>query len=251
MIIPSLNDEAVPRMVRDYQAWSSDIQLIIVEGGDPKEALAKISPELRQSYADFQHLSLPQSNRAQRLNRGIEEAKHPFILLKHPRSILSSQAISHALQLSEEETPLWGGFEHCFDSRSLFLRLTSAYSNQIRGRLRGIYYLDHCIFFHRDLLTQPIPPFDVFEDTELCLLLLQEARPKPLKGISVTSAVRYRTHGLWNQFLRNQLVKIAYFAGASHERINQFYERGLFLNILSPRSSPSSDQRVPPASKKN
>lgn len=86
------------------------------------------------------------------------------------------------------------------------------------------------MFFDRRLLTRPIPPVEIFEDTELSLILRESGRPTVLPFVSTTSAVRFRVNGLWRQALLNQRLKLQYLFGASHRRLNARYERGLRLN---------------------
>jgi hypothetical protein len=136
---------------------------------------------------------------------GIDAAKGAVVLLHHPRSVIDPHGIRwlydkaqlHKESTKETETKdWWGGFTHQFDndndgngntmgisnrpiiSTHWLLRFTSWYSNTIRSRPRSILfgygnilYLDHCIFFTRAALTRPIPPVQIFEDTELSMIL--------------------------------------------------------------------------------
>ena len=45
-------------------------------------------------------------------------------------------------------------------------KFTSWWSNYIRGDIRKIYYLDHCIFFKKHILDEVNPcHLEIFEDT--------------------------------------------------------------------------------------
>ena len=164
--------------------------------------------------------------RGERLQAGIDAARHPTILLHHPVACRSrGPALAGWLR-----GPGWGGFTHAFDWDHPLLRFTSWYSNHARASRRGIVYLDHCVFFERRLLTLPIPPVPIFEDTELSLILRESGPPQVLPFVSTTSAVRFRANGPWRQSLLNARLKLQYLLGASPQRMNARYERGLGLN---------------------
>lgn len=172
-------------------------------------------------------LRLETRSRGARLQAGIEACSGGLILLHHPRSLVEPEGLrwlaAHAGELS------WGGFTHAFDWDHPLLRLTSWYSNNVRAR-RGILYLDHCVFFRRELLTRPIPPVEIFEDTELSLILRRSGPPRLLPFASTTSAVRFRRNGPLRQFWLNQRLKLEYYRGRSDRAMNESYERGLGLN---------------------
>lgn len=166
-------------------------------------------------------------SRGARLQAGIDAASHATILLHHPRSVVPAEGLRWLCERAGRAG--WGGFTHAFDWDHPLLRFTSWYSNEVRAP-RGIVYLDHCVFFDRALLTRPIPPVDIFEDTELSLILRESGPPALAPFVATTSAVRFRANGPWRQALLNQRMKIAYLLGASHRGMNELYERGLGLN---------------------
>jgi len=166
-------------------------------------------------------------SRGARLQAGIDAASCPTILLHHPRSLVSAEGLRWLADRAGRAG--WGGFTHAFDWDHPLLRFTSWYSNRVRAA-RGIVYLDHCVFFEKKLLTRPIPPVEIFEDTELSLILRESGPPTIPPFLSTTSAVRSRANGPWRQAWLNQLLKLAYLCGAPHRRMNARYERGLGLN---------------------
>jgi hypothetical protein len=167
-------------------------------------------------------------SRGARLQAGIDAASHQTILLHHPRSLVSADGLRWLA--SRAGRAGWGGFTHAFEWDHPLLRFTSWYSNRVRAARRGIVYLDHCVFFEKRLLTRPIPPVEIFEDTELSLILRESGRPTIPPFVSTTSAVRFRANGPWRQALLNQSLKLQYLFGSSHRRMNARYERGLRLN---------------------
>ncbi len=168
-------------------------------------------------------------SRGARLQAGVEAASHRMILLHHPRSLLPAEGLRWLAAGAGGSR--WGGFTHSFDWDHPLLRFTSWYSNRIRAKQRGIVYLDHCVYFDRRLLKRPIPAVEIFEDTELSLILRESGPPTLAPFVATTSAVRFRANGPWRQALLNQRMKLSYLLGGSHRRMNARYERGLGLNI--------------------
>lgn len=184
------------------------------------------SPPPEESGARFVKVEGP--SRGARLQAGVEASSHRTILLHHPRSLIEAEGLRWLTAGAGGSR--WGGFTHAFDWDHPLLRFTSWYSNHVRASLRGIVYLDHCIYFDKKLLTRPIPPVEIFEDTELSLILKESGQPTLAPFIATTSAVRFRANGPWRQALLNQRLKLSYLLGASHRLMNARYERGLGLN---------------------
>ena len=126
----------------------------------------------------------------------------------------------------------WGGLTHKFDVKHPLLKFTSWYSNMVRGRIREILYLDHCIFFKRSLLSEeaPVPEVDIFEDTLLSLKLKRISHLEILPFISLTSSIRFTHRGIFFQAIVNQLMKVGYFLNFSDKWMNRLYEGSLRLN---------------------
>ena len=169
--------------------------------------------------------------RGARLQAGIDTASCRTILLHHPRSLIPADGLRWLV--SGAGGSKWGGFTHAFDWSHPLLRFTSWYSNRVRAARRGIVYLDHCVYFDKELLTRPIPPVEIFEDTELSLILRESGPPTLAPFVATTSAVRFRANGPWRQALLNQRMKLSYLLGGSHHLMNARYERGLGLNARS------------------
>ena len=170
------------------------------------------------------------TSRAGRLNEGVKHAKFDMVLLHHPRSIVQLDGLRILIQRSAELR--WGAFTQQFDSQHPLLTFTSWYSNHIRGDRRGVYYLDHCLFAQKQLLLDVglLPEIDIFEDTELCLKLRQQAKGERLPYVSQTSAIRFQSHGVYKQAINNQFLKWQYYFKRSDKVMNKSYESALQLN---------------------
>ena len=167
-------------------------------------------------------------SRAERLNIGFRSAKGSMILFHHPRSLIDLGGIEYLRDHGHQT--MWGAFTHKFDQNHFVYKFTSWYSNRIRGRLRHIFYLDHCVFFHRSLFLKDLPDIDIFEDTILSYQLRKIQKPILLPFFSETSSIRFVSNGIFKQSLMNQLLKLAFLFRLPPRLINKFYEKNLNLN---------------------
>ncbi len=203
-----------------------EIEIIVVDGGSTDGTL-----EFVKGLNVPLHI-LERSSRAARLSKGIAHSTGELILLHHPRSLVSVQAIESLRALAGKHENYWGGFTHQFDIDHPLLNFTSWYSNKIRCDLRGIVYLDHCIFFDSKLKDSgfTIPDVEIFEDTEISKILRTFSRPIRLPQLAKTSAIRFQKNGVYRQALMNQMLKLAYTFKVPAKAMNRFYEKGLGLN---------------------
>lgn len=224
-ILSSFNERHNDVFWDNFVRLRSYAQTIVVDGGSHDGTLER----LVSLGADI--FFLPESHRAARFNLGIRQARGDVILLVHPRTLVPQDALAH-LQSLDGRSRVWGAFTHAFDESHGLLKFTSWYSNRVRGDMRGVYYLDHGLFFTSALRAAAVfPDVELFEDTYFCRKLREVAKPVRLPYRAVTSAIRFRRNGVWRQSLMNQAMKVFFFLGVSEKWMNRIYERGLSLNI--------------------
>jgi hypothetical protein len=216
-----------------------------------KELIAVLSPSLDQtaevlaSYPEIQIIQSQASNRAQRLNIGLQAAQGIGVVLHHPATLLPEhKALALVEQSLADPQTTWGGFSHSFDMDHWLLRFTSWYSNRMRSHLGQILYLDHCIFARRQVLLDlgGVPDMDIFEDTALSQRLRTYGPPVLLPSPIITSARRFRQRGVYRQAALNQLLKLMYHTNLDPAWMNRLYERSSQINVTydhpSDRSRP-------------
>ena len=229
VVLPCFNEARhgyLPEILKNLSEQAGDKQLIAVVSPSEDDTLSII-----QQFPVVNIIESTASNRAQRLNIGIEASRGEFVLLHHPATLLPEKtALIQAA--SALETAIWGGFTHGFDWEHWLLKFTSWYSTSVRSR-SGILYLDHCLFARRQALIEigGVPNMDIFEDTALSLALKQLGHPKILPGKIVTSARRFRDRGIYRQAALNQLLKVMYYAKLDPQRLNWLYERKSQINV--------------------
>lgn len=222
IVLPIFNEENNPYFLKNCELFLSQIDKvipIIVDGGSTDNTLG-----LLKNYP-FIIIKEKTMSRAKRINLGINKCEEFLTILHHPRSSLDPKAIDYLLAHGKCLT--WGGFTHQFDMDHILLIFTSWYSNKIRPKTSKVVYLDHCFYGQTELFKKvmPIKEVDIFEDTILSNALFKEAGvPKILPFISRTSAIRFRNNGVLFQALKNQYLKLCYFFGVNHKKMNKTYE---------------------------
>jgi hypothetical protein len=238
VIVPRHNDFIEPILDGMKELLQYDgFEVIVVDSSEFPLQKKMMEQRVRVVYTST-------TSRGERLQIGINSSAANVILLYHPRSVVDSKGIKWLFNKSKsisvdtnknknenENEKWWGGFTHKFNIDHWLLRITSWYSNNVRSCISKIIYLDHCIFFTRNILLRPIPPVSIFEDTELSLILRESCKPIIVPYISETSAIRFQTNGFIKQIILNQWMKILYHIGFIDNHImNSQYEKGLELN---------------------
>ena len=225
VIVSVFNEDKNPYLPQILTQFENEpcFELICIDGGSTDNTQALISKHKATLY------NLDYSTRAARLNLGILHASHPTILLHHPRSVLSPDALSFLKQ--HHATLDWAAFTHQFDHPHFFLKFISWYSNHVRVKKKSIIYLDHCMVIKKAYLSkQAIPDIAIFEDTALSYILQSQCEPILLPYTATTSAIRFLDRGIYQQFMLNQLIKSLYRLGVNPKKINRLYEKHLNLN---------------------
>ncbi len=211
------------------------LSVVIPANDFETNSFLKKTLESLQTFKDLEIVCVDLSeakSRGERLNIGFHRTTGSVVLFHHPRSFVDPEGIQYLINLSNEHDrkKMWGGFTHTFDKAHALLRFTSWYSNEVRGKRKGVLYLDHCIYFDRELWLNDIPHVEIFEDTLLSYHLLKNSKPVILPFTSQTSAVRFEKNGVWRQSLMNQVLKLGFFLKVPHQVMNRIYENGVGLN---------------------
>ena len=235
VVLPCFNEARhgyLPKILENLSAQAGEKQLIAAVSPSTDNTLALLA-----QFPNVEVIKTDASNRAQRLNVGIEASRGEFVLLHHPATLLPEKTALLQAQKALDEA-IWGGFTHSFDWNQWLLRFTSWYSTKVRSR-SGILYLDHCIFAWRRALVEigGVPDMDIFEDTALSLALKQLGAPAVIEEKVVTSARRFRDRGLYRQAALNQLLKVMYHAKLNPQQLNWLYERKSQINVGYEESS--------------
>lgn len=243
VVLPCFNESRhgyLPKILENLTQQKGDKQLIAVVSPSQDDTLATL-----QRFPAVEIIKSNATNRAQRLNVGIEASVGEFVLLHHPATLLPQE---NALQQAEaalngalngDDGAVWGGFVHSFDKDHWLLRFTSWYSTRVRSQHQRILYLDHCIFARRQVLQKigGLPDMDIFEDTALSLALAALGKPAIASGQVITSARRFESRGIYRQALLNQILKLMYLTRQDPQKLNWLYESQSQINVSYPEAS--------------
>lgn len=232
VILPTLNEERsgfFPRVVDSLKIFREahpGVRVLVCDGGSSDQTCRVVEA------AGFDVLQGKAGSRAERINMGLEAVRAELVLFHHPRAVVETAGLAYLLEHGHQYT--WGCFGHEFvDNDHALLKFTSWYSSHMRCDARGIVYLDHCPFFNAQKispLSLRLPSVDIFEDTELSLLLRRYGKPVRLGFQAQCSAVRFDRNGVVKQLFVNQMLKVCYFAKVPHETMNKIYEFSLQFN---------------------
>ncbi len=230
IIIPTYNEIQFGflREILTVTRGLPNCEVVLVDGGSQDGSL-----ELAREFG-IQPIHLFNSNRAQRLNVGAKQAKGKLLFFQHPRSLVPREA--YEFLASHSDDLRWGALTHAFDHSHFLLKFTSWYSNFVRGDLRSIYYLDHCLFASKALFSDgelPFPEVPIFEDTLFCQQLRKKMPPQRLNYVVWTSSIRFTKNGIFRQAFLNQMMKIGFYFKISKSKLDRIYEKGIHLNSKS------------------
>ena len=232
VVLPCFNESRhgyLPKILENLSQQAGEKQLLAVVSPSTDDTLA-----ILQQFPTVEIIETAATNRAQRLNVGIDASKGDLVLLHHPATLLPpTNALCQARSALADASAVWGGFTHSFDMDHWLLRFTSWYSTTQRSQRQSILYLDHCIFAQRQALIDigGVPDMDIFEDTTLSIALAQWGRPAIAPGRIVTSARRFRDRGIYRQALLNQLLKLMYHVRLDPQQLNRLYESKSQINV--------------------
>lgn len=197
-------------------ASDRDAELIVADGGgDPATAEAFRAIGARVVCGS--------GSRGARLDEAAKAARGEAFLFLHSDSRPADGALD-ALRASLARGSAAGAFSLGYEDAGLALRWIAAWAN-LRSRWLKMPFGDQGIFCRRDVYERSGGFHDlaVCDDLDLVLRLRKAGRFEILPEKTRTSARRYRSRGALAQVLVNWRVQAGYFAGASPETLERWY----------------------------
>ncbi len=228
IVVPVLEEASALSALADSLADRTDFDEVIVVD-------ASRSPELLELYAapgGAPHrlaaagaclVGSPVASRASQMNIGGDLAGGDIIIFLHADTRLPAVDLRRSLAPSLP-APGWGRFDVRLDIDAWWARLIGGAMN-LRSRLTGIATGDQCIFVSRSLWRRLGGYRDIalMEDIEICRRLRRIARPHCVRDPAVTSARRWRRHGVLRTVLTMWLLRFRYWLGADPARLARVY----------------------------
>ena len=224
VVIPVRNEaQVLPCLLDDLaDLRAAGAELILVDGGSTdgtcELALGRVDQLLRTA-----------PGRALQMNAGAAVARGEYLWFVHADTRVSVESLE-SLQGTLSERPLWGRFDVRLSGPGLALRVIGAMIN-LRSRLSGIASGDQGIFVARQRFEAlgGYAPIPLMEDLQLCRRLRVLARPRCLRPPLLTSSRRWEQHGIWRTVVLMWCLRLAYYCGASPEKLARQYRRGSLL----------------------
>ena len=193
-------------------------EIIVVDGAPEKDTLRAIRDgEITKIFAE--------KGRARQMNAGAFAAKGDILIFLHADTELPLSVLRRMNEFISRNQYVGGAFDLGIKSDKRIYRAI-AFLGSLRSRLNRIPYGDQAIFVRRDYFNKIGGYKDVplMEDVEFMRRIKRSGKKILISHDRVmTSARRWEEEGLTYCILRNWILQILYFVGASPHKLVKYY----------------------------
>lgn len=218
-MIPTLHEaHRIQNAIRSARA--PGVEVIVVDGGSGDETCALA----RKAGA---RVVVSQRGRARQLQAGAQAARRADALVFLHADTTLPRGFADALREALADPCAAGGaFAFRFDERGPMLRFVE-WGVRLRLALARLPYGDQALFVRRSVLDTigGVPQVPVMEDLDLVTAIERHGHVVILPAAAVTSARRYREHGVLRTMLRHWIALAAWKLGIDRERIARWVAR--------------------------
>lgn len=219
VIIPALNEAGCIReLCRALQPLRSrGHEVILVDGGSDDHTLALGKPLVDRVLCSAR-------GRASQMRAGAAAANGTILWFLHADTGVPDNPDHLILAALENSRTEWGRFDVLLSDRHLVLR-SVAYLMNLRSRISGIATGDQGIFVSRSLYEKAggVPSLPLMEDVAFSRALKKHGRPACIRQKLLTSARRWKKHGIARTILTMWGLRLAYFIGISPHHLAKYY----------------------------
>jgi rSAM/selenodomain-associated transferase 2 len=193
------------------------VEVIAADGGSNDGTAAMATPLCNRVVTS------PRGRGAQ-MNAGAAAASGDVLLFLHADTSLPPDADELVLSALAYGTHVWGRFDIHIAGKHPLLPMVAAMMN-LRSRATGICTGDQAMFVTREAFVAAggFPDIALMEDIALSKRLKRISRPACPAARVTTSGKRWDTRGLWRTILLMWRLRLAYYFGASPERLARSY----------------------------
>lgn len=161
------------------------------------------------------------------MNFAAERASGEIFLFLHADTLLPNGWMDHALRVLDQPGISAGAFEFRTDASGWNFQVVERLTN-FRSRRWQMPYGDQGIFLRAETfrLVGGFPDMPIMEDFEFLRQLKHHGRIGIAPAAVITSARRWREHGVWRTTAMNQMIIAGYFFGVSPFTLSKFYNCG-------------------------
>jgi len=217
VVIPALNEAGQIAETLSALARSSNVEIIVVDGGSPDGTIAV-------ARAAGVRVLEARPPRSIQMNAGAAAAGGNLLLFLHADTRLPAGFETQVRQTLARSRVAAGAFRLKIDGNQRGLRTIEAVANW-RSRVLQMPYGDQALFLRSYTFWESgaFPPIPIMEDFELVRRLKRRGRIALAPGCAETSARRWLRLGAVKTWLVNQCVIAAYCAGVSPQRLAAWY----------------------------
>lgn len=218
-VIPVLNEAAgIADQLRTLRRLDPAAELVVVDGGSGDG-----TPALAQPLCDRLLHSAP--GRAGQMNAGADVARGNYLCFLHADTLPRFDGVAFDTALAGG--PRWGFCRVRLSGGHRGFRVIESAMN-LRSRLTRVATGDQMLFVGRELFRQSggFADIPLMEDVDYCKRLRRLARPLMLAETVLTSSRRWEEQGIALTVIRMWALRLAWFLGASPERLWQHYYGG-------------------------
>ena len=217
VVIPALNEAGQIAETLSALARSSNVEIIVVDGGSPDGTIAV-------ARAAGVRVLEARPPRSIQMNAGAAAAGGDLLLFLHADTRLPAGFETQVRQTLARPRVAAGAFRLKIDGNQRGLRTIEAVANW-RSRVLQMPYGDQALFLRSYTFWESgaFPPIPIMEDFELVRRLKRRGRIALAPGCAETSARRWLRLGAVKTWLVNQCVIAAYCAGVSPQRLAAWY----------------------------
>ena len=213
VIIPALNEAAQLGSTLRHLEGARAAEVIVVDGGSSDETV-QIAESLGARV-----LRGP-ANRGMQQNLGAESATGEILLFLHADTTPPDGFASQVRAILDEPGTIAGAFRFGLDASGFGISMLERMV-AIRCKLFAFPYGDQALFMSREGFEQAgrFADLPVMEDFDLVLRLKRLGRIRIAGSAAVTSARRWREHGVWRVTWKHQLCILGYCLGIPSARL--------------------------------
>jgi len=192
-------------------------EVILVDGGSIDQTMA-----LAQPYVD-KVIDAPRG-RALQMRAGAAVAEGAVFWFLHADTGVPENADQLILTALGTGDAAWGRFDVTLSDQHPVLKCVAWVMN-LRSSVTAIATGDQGIFVRRSLYEQAggIPPIPLMEDIAFSRALKARSRPACLDQQLITSARRWKKHGIIRTIVTMWGLRLAYYCGVSPQRLVKYY----------------------------
>ena len=218
IIIPTFNEAGtIISTLQPLQVLrNKGCEVILADGGSDDATTEQAKPFIDQCV-------VAEKGRAKQMNAGAHLAQGRWLLFLHADTLLTANFSSFLMALATTKKQ-WGFFSLTLTGRHIFFRVIEAAINR-RSRITSIGTGDQCLFVQRSTFLQVgrFPDMALMEDISLCKTLRKLSSPWVCRDKVLTSSRRWERHGIVKTVLLMWRLRLAYFFGASPDRLVKIY----------------------------